>query len=72
MIVSEFNRFLKKQSLASTYKPMFAKCLLDLGDFDKDEGGQWVKTSGDSLVVDLNFVATFGDALIPSRYTAII
>ncbi len=57
MIVSEFNRFLKKQSLASTYKPMFAKCLLDLGDFDKDEGGQWVKTSGDSLVVDLNFVA---------------
>ena len=57
MIVSEFNRFLKKQSLASTYKPMFAKCLLDLGDFDKDEGGQWVKTSGDSLVVDLNFEA---------------
>lgn len=56
-MISEFNRFFKKQSLASTYKPTFLKCLLDLGDFEHDEGGKWVEKKGDELVVDLQFVA---------------
>ena len=56
MGTEEINRFFKKQSLASTYKPMFLKCLLDLGDYEEEEGGQWVKKQNDSLIVDLNFV----------------
>jgi len=36
--ISEFNRFFLSKSLASTYKPTFLKCLLDLGDYKKDEG----------------------------------
>jgi len=39
-MISEFNRFFKKQSLASTYKPTFVKCLLDLGDYENYEGGK--------------------------------
>lgn len=53
----QFNRFFKRQSLASTYKPTFVKCLLDLGDYDKSEGSEWVKENENDLVVDLNFVA---------------
>jgi len=56
-MISEFNRFFKKQSLASTYKPTFVKCLLDLGDFENSEGDEWVEEKEDSVVVDLNFVA---------------
>ena len=56
-MISEFNRFFSSHSLASTYKPTFLKCLLDLGDYKEDEGSQWVKDTGDRLIVDLNFVA---------------
>ena len=35
---------------------MLAKCFLDLGDYNADEGGQWVVNNGDALVVDLNFL----------------
>jgi len=56
-MISEFNRFFSSKSLASTYKPTFLKCLLDLGDYKEDEGSQWVSEDGDSLIVDLNFVA---------------
>jgi hypothetical protein len=41
-MISEFNRFFKSKSLASTYKPTLAKCLLDLADYQVDEGSQWV------------------------------
>ncbi|NDB92983.1 MAG: hypothetical protein EB167_09905, partial [Nitrososphaeria archaeon] len=54
---SEFNRFFSSKSLASTYKPTFLKCLLDLGDYKLDEGSQWVSENKDRLTVDLNFVA---------------
>ena len=57
IMISEFNRFFSSKSLASTYKPTFLKCLLDLGDYRTDEGSQWVSENGDSLIVDLNFVA---------------
>lgn len=56
-MISEFNRFFSSKTLASTYKPTLAKCLLDLGDYKQDEGGQWVKKEGDNFTVDLNFVA---------------
>lgn len=55
-MTSEFNRFFKTKTLATTYKPTLVKCLLDLGDFNQDEGGKWVETNGDTLIVDLNFV----------------
>ena len=57
IMISEFNRFFSSKSLASTYKPTFLKCLLDLGDYRTDEGSQWVSENGDSFIVDLNFVA---------------
>ena len=55
--ISEFNRFFLSKSLASTYKPTFMKCLLDIGDYKEDEGQKWIKDNGDSLQVDLNFIA---------------
>ena len=56
-IRDEFERFFHSNSMVATYKPMFLKALLDLGDFREDEGSQWVKDDGDNLVVDLEFVA---------------
>lgn len=53
----EFNQFFKRQRLSSTYKPMLAKCLLDLGDYDKNEGGQWVKKDEDVYTINLHFLA---------------
>jgi 5-methylcytosine-specific restriction endonuclease McrA len=53
----ECNKFFKRHNLASTYKPMLVKCLLDLGDFEKDEGSQWVEKNGDTYTVNLHFVA---------------
>ena len=56
-MISEFNRFFLSKILASTYKPTFLKCLLDLGDYKKDEGEQWITNNNNSITVDLNFVA---------------
>jgi 5-methylcytosine-specific restriction endonuclease McrA len=56
-MISEFNRFFKSKSLASTYKPTLAKCLLDLADYPVDEGSQWVVQKGDIFTVDLHFIA---------------
>ena len=55
--MSEFNRFFKSKNLASTYKPTFLKCLLDIGDYENDEGSQWVNQKQNQYEVDLNFVA---------------
>jgi len=56
-LISEFNRFFKSKTLASTYKPTFLKCLLDLADYKEDEGGEWIEKNGNNITVDLNFVA---------------
>ena len=56
-MISEFNRFFSSRTLASTYKPTFVKCLLDLGDYKSEEGGQWVQKSGNDYIVDLNFIS---------------
>ncbi len=37
-MTEQFNNFFKRKSLASTYKPTLLKGLLDLGDYNKDEG----------------------------------
>lgn len=55
--INEINRFFLSKSLASTYKPTFLKCLLDLADYSQDEGSQWIKQTDGSFEVDLNFVA---------------
>ena len=52
----EFNQFFKRHSLASTYKPTLAKCLLDLGDYEKDEGSEWVTKNDDTYTVNLHFI----------------
>jgi len=55
-MIEQFNRFFNKQSLASTYKPTFVKCLLDIGDCKDGEGKEWVKNNGKYYTVDLNFI----------------
>lgn len=54
---NEFERFFRSNSKVSIYKPLFLKSLLDLGDFKEKEGSQWIKDNGDSLIVDLEFIA---------------
>lgn len=56
-IRNEMERFFQKTNMVSTYKPMFLKALLDLGDFKEHEGSQWVRDIGKNLEVNLNFVA---------------
>ena len=56
-MISEFNRFFSSKSLASTYKPTFVKCLLDIGDYKPDEGSQWIEQKDNDYIVDLHFVA---------------
>lgn len=56
-IRNELERFFQKTNMVSTYKPMFLKALLDLGDHKESEGSQWVKDDGKYLIVDLNFIA---------------
>jgi len=53
----EFNQFFKRHRLASTYKPTLVKCLLDLGDYEKDEGSEWVTKNDDTFTVNLHFIA---------------
>ena len=55
--MSEFNRFFKSRNMAATLKPTFLKCLLDIGDYENDEGSQWVNQKQNQYEVDLNFVA---------------
>jgi len=66
----EFNRFFKSKSLASTYKPTLAKCLLDLADYNDDEGSQWVVLNEGTYTVDLHFIAArFLRYYHPLRFT---
>lgn len=56
-LLTELNRFFVSKKLASTYKPTFLKCLLDIGDNTKDEGQHWIQESEKNLEVDLHFIA---------------
>ncbi len=61
--VRMFNRFFNKGAMAATYKPIFLRSLLDLGDYDthgsnnKLVGKQWIEVDGDTVTLDLNFIA---------------
>ena len=60
-----FTKFFNSARLASTYKPVFLRSLLDVGDLaDRSKrakivGREWLKfrRNGDRLFVDLNFIA---------------
>ena len=58
-----FTRFFNSARFASTYKPVFLRSLLDVGDlFDESKeskivGRKWLRCDNERLLVDLNFVA---------------
>lgn len=59
-----FNRFIRNSNrMASTYKPVFLRALLDVGDLHdpnkakKLVGRQWLEERDGKLVLDLNFIA---------------
>lgn len=59
-----FNRFFSKEGrMASTYKPVFLRAILDIGDLydsrtaQKLVGNQWLERKDGKVFVDLNFVA---------------
>lgn len=59
-----FNRFFSNQRrMSSTYKPVFLRALLDVGDLHDARkakglaGRQWLEIRDGSLLVDLNFIA---------------
>lgn len=58
-----FNAFFAKGDMTATYKPVFLRCLLDLGKRDpygRDNelpGGEWIEDNGETITLDLNFVA---------------
>ena len=58
-----FTKFFNSARLASTYKPVFLRSLLDVGDLaDGSKAGRivgrdWLRLKGGRLFVDLNFIA---------------
>ena len=59
-----FNRFFNNEGrMSSTYKPVFLRALLDIGDLhDPDRGknlvgGRWLEKRDRKIFVDLNFIA---------------
>ena len=57
-----FNQLFSKGRMASTYKPVFLRSLLDIGDLIKEDnhcivGREWLELKNDKLYVDLNFIA---------------
>jgi len=58
----EFNKFFKTRNMASTYKPFFLKCILELTDYDKQlghfHGKEWIEIKSDGLQVNLEFIAS--------------
>lgn len=57
-----FNRFFNSVRMSSTYKPVFLKALLDVGDlYHKPKtrivGGDWLNCKNDRLFVKLDFIA---------------
>jgi hypothetical protein len=60
---SELNRFFRKRTLASTYKPYFLKAILELVDFDDKSkslvcGDDWISKTDKGLSVKLDFIAS--------------
>jgi len=61
--VRMFNQFFTRGKMSSTYKPVFLRCLLDLGKYRLRgsnsglPGSEWVEVDGDTVTLDLNFIA---------------
>lgn len=61
--IREFNAFFSRGGMTATYKPVFLRCLLDLGKYDIGghnaglPGSEWIEVDGDTVTLDLNFVA---------------
>ena len=55
-----FNKLFEHGYMASTYKPVFLRSLLDIGDLADERyivGQRWLELSNERLYVDLNFIA---------------
>ena len=59
-----FNRFFNNAGrMSSTYKPVFLRALLDIGDLHDPQksknliGNQWIEKKDDKVLVNLNFIA---------------
>ena len=61
--VRMFNSFITRGSMTATYKAVFLRCLLDLGHYEVHgpnrglPGSEWIEVDGDTVTLDLNFVA---------------
>jgi len=61
--VRMFNQFFTRGKMSSTYKPVFLRCLLDLGKYRVRgsnsglPGNEWVEVDGGTATLDLNFIA---------------
>lgn len=57
--IEMFNNFLKTGVMASTYKAVFLRSLVDIGRYnDKDLiGKQWIHREGNRIKLDLDFIA---------------
>lgn len=60
--LQKFNSFLRNTDLSSTYKPVFLKSIMDLGDYDETNfqrlvGYNWITLDGKELKVELDFIA---------------
>lgn len=59
-----FDQFFTSSSMSSTYKPVFLRSLLDIGDYGdpvrgkKLVGKKWLERKDGRLLVDLNFIAS--------------
>jgi len=61
--IRELNAFFSGADMTATYKPVFLRWLLDLGKYDvhgsncRLPGSEWIAVDGDTVTLDLNFVA---------------
>lgn len=61
--IRELNAFFSGTGMTATYKPVFLRWLLDLGKYDVHghngglPGSEWIAVDGDTVTLDLNFVA---------------
>ena len=59
--LSFINSFFIREKFSSTYKPFLLKSLIDLSEYTHQSptiaGYRWIEKDGDTLKVDLNFVA---------------
>ena len=57
--IEMFNNFLETGAMASTYKAVFLRSLVDIGRYDDKDliGKQWIHREGNRIKLDLDFIA---------------